>query len=63
VEECLKAASGGGVQRMILSRADRSALSRRLFGSAVEKVREQSPVEVEIVEENEAGARGSSRSR
>ncbi len=49
VEECLKIAREKGVEDMVVSRAERSNLSRKLFGSAVNELLERATCSVMVV--------------
>ena len=50
VEECLRLASENKVEDMIVSRAERSNISRKLFGSAVNELVERAPCPVMVVD-------------
>jgi nucleotide-binding universal stress UspA family protein len=52
VEECLKIARERQVEDMIVSRAERSSLSRKLFGSVVDELLEQAPCPVMVVSDS-----------
>jgi nucleotide-binding universal stress UspA family protein len=52
VAECLKVIKRENPKKVILTRAQRSNLSRFLFGSAVNKLKEKSPSPIIIVKEN-----------
>jgi nucleotide-binding universal stress UspA family protein len=52
VEECLKIARKKQVEDMVVSRAERSNLSRKLFGSAVNELLEQAPCPVMVVSDS-----------
>ena len=49
VEECLKVARERQVEDMVVSRAERSNLSRKLLGSAVNELLEKAPCPVMVV--------------
>ncbi len=49
VEECLKVAKERQVEDMVVSRAERSNLSRKLLGSAVNELLEKAPCPVMVV--------------
>ena len=49
VEECLKIAREKGVEDMVVSRAERSNLSRKLFGSAVNDLLERATCPIMVV--------------
>jgi nucleotide-binding universal stress UspA family protein len=52
VEECLKIAREKKVEDMVVSRAERSNLSRKLFGSAVNELLERAPCPVMVVSDS-----------
>jgi nucleotide-binding universal stress UspA family protein len=52
VEECLKIAREKQVEDMIVSRADRSGISRKLFGSAVNDLLEKAPCPIMVVSDS-----------
>ncbi len=49
VEECLKIAREKGIEDMVVSRADRSNISRKLFGSAVNELLERATWPIMVV--------------
>ena len=49
VDECLKIAREKQVEDMVVSRAERSSVSRKLFGSAVNALLEKAPCPVMVV--------------
>lgn len=49
VEECLRIAKEKEVEDMVVSRAERSNISRKLFGSAVNELLERAPCPVMVV--------------
>lgn len=49
VEECLRIAKEKKVEDMVVSRAERSNISRKLFGSAVNELLERAPCPVMVV--------------
>jgi nucleotide-binding universal stress UspA family protein len=53
VEECLKIARELRVEDMVVSRAERSNVSRRLFGSAVNELLEKAPCPVMVVSDSQ----------
>ncbi len=52
VEECLKIASEREVEDIIVSRAERSNLARKLLGSAVNDLLEKAPCPVMVVDDS-----------
>jgi len=48
-EECLKVAREKGIEDMVVSRADRSNISRKLFGSAVNELLERATWPIMVV--------------
>ena len=52
VKECLKIAKEKHVEDMIVSRAERSGISRKLFGSAVNNLLEKAPCPVMVVSDS-----------
>jgi nucleotide-binding universal stress UspA family protein len=52
VAECLRIAKENQVEDMIVSRADRSGVSRKLFGSAVNELLEAAPCPVMVVSDS-----------
>jgi nucleotide-binding universal stress UspA family protein len=52
VEECLKIAKQKQVEDMVVSRAERSNLSRKLFGSAVNELLERAPCPIMVVSDS-----------
>jgi nucleotide-binding universal stress UspA family protein len=52
VEECLRIAREKQVEDMVVSRAERSNLSRKLFGSAVNELVEKAPCPVMVVSDS-----------
>jgi nucleotide-binding universal stress UspA family protein len=52
VEECLKIAREKKVEDMVVSRAERSNISRKLFGSAVNELLERAPCPVMVVSDS-----------
>ena len=52
VEECLKIAEQKQVEDMVVSRAERSNLSRKLFGSAVNELLERAPCPIMVVSDS-----------
>jgi nucleotide-binding universal stress UspA family protein len=49
VEQCLRIAKDKKVEDMVVSRAERSNISRKLFGSAVNELLEKAPCPVMVV--------------
>ena len=49
VEQCLRIAKDKKVEDMVVSRAERSNISRKLFGSAVNELLERAPCPVMVV--------------
>jgi nucleotide-binding universal stress UspA family protein len=52
VEECLRIAKEKQVEDMVVSRAERSNVSRKLFGSAVNELLERAPCPVMVVSDS-----------
>jgi nucleotide-binding universal stress UspA family protein len=52
VDECLKIAREKQVEDMVVSRAERSSLSRKLFGSVVNELLEKAPCPVMVVSDS-----------
>jgi nucleotide-binding universal stress UspA family protein len=52
VEECLRIAAENRVEDMVVSRAERSNISRRIFGSAVNELIERAPCPVMVVNDS-----------
>jgi nucleotide-binding universal stress UspA family protein len=52
VEQCLKIATERKVEDMVVSRAERSNISRKLFGSAVNELLEKAPCPVMVVSDS-----------
>jgi nucleotide-binding universal stress UspA family protein len=58
VEEVLKIVGEREIEDIIVSRAERSNLSRKFLGSAVNDLLEQSPCPVMVVDDSSTGNRG-----